>query len=85
MGVLVLYLDEVKEGYDIGVCIGNIGISLFMVQIGFGLIVSYYQGGVSVMVNCCLNGMVSIIMVSLLDEIIKVMWVKMYGGWSFFE
>ncbi|WP_434113500.1 type VI lipase adapter Tla3 domain-containing protein [Paraburkholderia caffeinilytica] len=59
-----LDLSDVREGYDIGYRIGNTGVSSQMVQLGLGLIGSYFDGGASATVSRSPNGIASIMMVS---------------------
>ena len=76
MGSTAPNLDNVKEGYDIGARIGNTGVSSPLVQIGLGLMASYYDGGASATVNRRPNGTASIVMVSPPEASVKAAWAK---------
>ncbi|WP_028223780.1 type VI lipase adapter Tla3 domain-containing protein, partial [Paraburkholderia oxyphila] len=64
-------IGEVKEGYDIGRRIGNMGVSSALVQICLATIANYQEGGASATVNLMENGTASIVMVSPPDEASK--------------
>lgn len=72
-------MTEDKEGFDLGVRIGSMGVSGPGMQLALGIIAGYHFGGPSATVHLRPNGDAMMMMVSPMGEKTKAEWVQTYG------
>ncbi|ONN67620.1 DUF2875 family protein [Herbaspirillum sp. VT-16-41] len=72
-------MTEDKEGFDLGVRIGSMGVSGPGMQLALGIIAGYHFGGPSATVHLRPNGDAMMMMVSPMGEKTKAAWVQTYG------